>query len=166
MDLLALQGSEAIADYGAGSGVVTVVVSERLPNGVVHAVDESPEMIEHLTERLAGAGAQNVATHLIKDNEVELESGSVDRILAINLLHKVIGEDALAEMRRLLSPDGFLLIADWRSDVQRDMGPPANVSLSPDEGREMLEEAGFRVTDADGEFPYHFVFAARLEIPA
>ncbi len=134
MDLLALQGSEAIADYGAGSGVVTVVVSERLPNGVVHAVGESPEMIEHLTERLAGAGVQNVATHLIKDNEVGLESGSVDRILAVNLLHEIIGENALAEMRRLLTPDGFLLIADWISDVSRDMGPPANVSLSPGEG--------------------------------
>ena len=166
MDLLALQGSETVVDYGAGSGVVTVAVSERLPNGVVHAVDESPEMIEHLTERLAGAGLQNVATHLIKDNKVDLESGSVDRILAVNLLHEVIGEGALTEMRRLLKLDGFLLVADWRSDITREMGPPADVSLNPKEGRKMLEEAGFRVTDADGGFPHHFVFVAHPEILA
>jgi hypothetical protein len=64
-------------------------------------------------------------------------------------------------MRRLLKPDGFLLVADWRSDVQRDMGPPSEVSLSLREGRELLEEAGFRVEPADTEFPYHFVFVAR-----
>lgn len=161
VDLLALQGSETVVDYGAGSGVVTVVVSERLTSGTVHAVDESPEMIEHLTERLAGSGAQNVVTHLITGNAVELESDSVDRILAVNLLHEVIGEGALTEMRRLLKPDGFLLVADWRSDVSRDMGPPAEVSLSPSEGRNLLEEADFSVTDADTEFPYHFIFVAR-----
>ena len=161
VDLLALKGSETVLDYGAGSGVVTVVISERLTDGIVHAVDESPEMVEHLTERLAGSGPQNVATHLIKDNKVELESGSVDRILAVNLLHEVIGEGALAEMRRLLKTDGFLLVADWRSDIQRDMGPPADVSLSPQEGQTLLEEAGFSVITTDADFPYHFVFVAR-----
>lgn len=166
MDLLALKGSETVVDYGAGSGVVTVVVAERLPNGIVHAVDESPEMVEHLTERLAGAGLQNVVTHLIRDNKVELESGVVDRMLAVNVLHEVIGEGALAEMRRLLKPDGFLLVADWRSDVSRDMGPPSEVSLSPQEGRALLEEAGFSAEAVDVDFPYHFVFAARPTIRA
>ena len=118
-------------------------------------------MIEHLTERLAGMGLQNVVTHLIKDNKVELESGSVDRILAVNLLHEVIGEGALSEMRRLLKPDGFLLVADWRSEVQREMGPPAEVSLSSHQGRAMLEEAGFRVSPGAADLPYHFVFVAR-----
>lgn len=150
-----------MVDYGAGSGVVTVVVSERLTDGIVHSVDESPEMIEHLVEKLAGTGLQNVVTHLIKDNKVELENESVDRILAVNLLHEVVGEGALSEMCRLLKSDGFLLVADWRSDVPREMGPPANVSLSPQEGRAMLEEAGFRVSSAGVDFPYHFVFVAR-----
>ncbi len=166
MDLLALEGAETVVDYGAGSGVVTVVVAERLLEGVVHAVDESPEMLEHLTGRLAGADLQNVVTHLIKDNSVDLESDSVDRVLAVNLLHEVIGEGALSEMRRLLKPDGFLLVADWRSDVSRETGPPSDVSLSPREGRRLLEEAGFDVAAADVDFPYHFVFVARQEVPA
>ncbi len=166
MDLLALKGYETVVDYGAGSGVVTVVVAERLPNGIVHAVDESTEMIEYLTGRLAGSSLENVSTHLIKSNKVGLEDGSVDRIIAVNLLHEVIGEGALAEMRRLLKPGGFLLVADWRSDVSREMGPPAEVSLSPQEGQKMLENGGFSVTAVDVNFPYHFVFVAHPEIPA
>lgn len=153
-------------DYGAGSGGVTVEVAERLAGGIVHAVDESPEMIGLLTERLDGTGLRNVRPHLIKDNRVELESGVADRILAVNLLHEVIGEGALAEMRRLLKSEGFLLAADWRSDVPRDMGPPSDVSLSPQEGRTLLEEAGFRVESADAEFPYHFVFVAHPAVGA
>ncbi|MGB3683356.1 MAG: class I SAM-dependent methyltransferase [Rubrobacteraceae bacterium] len=166
VDLLELRGAESVVDYGAGSGVVTVVLAERLPEGVVYAVDESPEMVEHLTERLAATDLRNVVAHLIEGNEIDLESDTVDRILAVNLLHEIIGEGALPEMRRLLKPEGFLLIADWRSDVSRDTGPPAGVSLSPREGRSLLEEAGFSVDTVDANFPYHFVFVARPEIPA
>jgi cyclopropane fatty-acyl-phospholipid synthase-like methyltransferase len=91
VDLLALRGSETVVDYGAGSGGVAVVVAGRLPDGTVHAVDESPEMVELLTERLDATDLRNVRPHLIKDNRVDLESGVADRILAVNLLHEVIG---------------------------------------------------------------------------
>ena len=159
--LLDLRGSETVVDYGAGSGVLTVPVAGRLPDGTVHAVDESPEMLEHLRERLGGTDLQNVSPHLIQGNQVDLEDVSVDRVLAINVLHEVLGEGALREMRRLLRPDGFLLIIDWRADVEREPGPPAEVSLTPEEGRALLEEAGFEVAPVAEEFPYHFAFLAR-----
>ena len=147
-------------DYGAGSGVLSVPVAGRLPEGTVHAVDESPEMLDHLRERLDGTDLRNVRPHLIQDNRVDLEDGSVDRVLAVNLLHEVIGEGAPAEMRRLLRPDGFLLVVDWRADVEREPGPPAKVSLTPQEGRALLERAGFEVVALDQGFPYHFAFKA------
>lgn len=160
-DLLDLQGSETVVDYGAGSGVLSVPVAERLPDGVVHSIDESPEMLGHLEERLDGTDLRNVHPHLIKSNRVDLRDGSVDRVLAVNLLHEVLGEGALAEMRRLLRPGGFLLVIDWRADIEREPGPPADVSLTPAEGHALLEEAGFEVSPATEEFPYHFAFRAR-----
>ncbi|MEW6636748.1 MAG: class I SAM-dependent methyltransferase [Actinomycetota bacterium] len=160
LDLLQLSGGEMVVDYGAGSGVLTVPLARRLPRGVVHAVDESPEMAQRLRERVEEAGLQNVRIHLVEGNRVPLPSGAADRILAVNVLHEVVGETDLSEMRRLLAPDGFLLCVDWRSDVERDMGPPREVSLSPREGRNMIEEAGFSVEPA-GEFPYHFAMLAR-----
>ncbi|MGI9048780.1 MAG: class I SAM-dependent methyltransferase [Rubrobacteraceae bacterium] len=161
VDLLDLRGSETVVDYGAGSGVLSVPVAERLPNGTVHAVDESPEMLGHLEGRLGGTDLKNVHPHLIQGNHVDLEDGSVDRVLAVNLLHEVLGEGALEEMRRLLRPDGFLLVVDWRADVEREPGPPADVSLTPGEGRALLERAGFEVAPLDERFPYHFAFKAR-----
>lgn len=160
VELLDLQGTETVLDYGAGSGVLTTAVSRELTEGIVHAVDESPEMLELLKERLEGV--DNVRPRLIENNRVDLLDSSVDRVLAVNLLHEVIGEGALEEIQRLLKPDGFLLVVDWRSDVEREMGPPADVSLTPEEGAEMLREDGFEVTRFEDEaFPYHFVLVGR-----
>lgn len=163
VELLALQGLETLVDYGAGSGVLTVPVSYELSAGVVHAVDESPEMLELLEERLREVGSGNVRPQLIKNNRVDMADSSADRVLAVNVLHEVIGEGALEEIRRLLKPDGFLLVIDWRSDIQREMGPPADVSLIPEEGAAMLGEAGFAVSPVeDKAFPYHFVLMGRI----
>ena len=160
--MLDLTGSETVVDYGAGSGVLSIPVARSLPDGVVHAVDESPEMIEHLERRLAGSGLTNVRPELIRNNTLDLAPDSVHRMLAVNLLHEVVRENALREMRRVLRPDGFALVVDWRADVERETGPPADDSLTPEAGREMLEEAGFDVTAPRGEpFPYHFAYLAR-----
>lgn len=135
-------------DYGAGSGVLAIPVARSVPEGTVYAVDESPEMLEH--------------PRLIRANHLDLADHNVDRVLAVNLLYEVVGKAALEEMRRVLRPDGFLLVVDWRSDVEREEGPPAEVSLTPRTGREMLEEVGSDVAAVENiRFPYHFVYLAR-----
>lgn len=162
LELLRLSGSETVVDYGAGSGVMTVELGHALPRGEVHAVEESPEMFELLEEKLSGAGLDNVHTHEIRNNHVSLPDGYADRMLAVNLLHEVVGEGALGEMRRLLKPDGFLLMVDWRADVEREEGPPRHVTFDPEGARGTLEESGFAVESvAEGEFPYHLAFQAR-----
>ena len=160
--LLGLGGQEAaVVYYGAGSGVLTVPLAQRLMHGVVHAVEESPQMMQLLRQKIEDAELRNVRPHLIEDNTVPLERAVADRILAVNLLHEVIGETALEEMHRLLAPDGFLLAVDWRKDVEREVGPPREVVLTPQEARRVLETAGFRVTLVEAGFPYHFALLAR-----
>jgi ubiquinone/menaquinone biosynthesis C-methylase UbiE len=161
LDLLGLRGDETVVDYGTGSGTLTVPLAARLPRGVVHAVDESSEMVALLRERLEVANLQNVVPHEIRNNKVPLEEGAADRILAVNLLHEVIGETALDEMRRMLAPDGLLLVVDWRGDIERESGPPKDVTFSPEAGREMIEAAGLVATPVpEAGFPYHFALLA------
>lgn len=167
VSLLDLRGDETVVDYGAGSGVLAVPVAQALPGGAVYAVEENPEMLDLLQERLAVDDPGNVYPHPIQDNTVGLADRCVDRVLAVNLLHEVIDEGALAEMRRLLKNSGYLLAVDWRADIEREMGPPSDVSITEDEGRAMLEEAGFTVEAVSGkEFPYHFVLIGRVSGPA
>lgn len=165
LDLLDLSGSETVVDYGAGSGVLSVELGRALPRGAVHAVEENAEMSRLLQERISTSGLDNVHPLKISENRVPLPDGCADRVLAVNLLHEVVGETALAEMRRLLKPEGRLLVVDWRADVEREEGPPRHVTLDPDGARGMLEEAGFAAEPvAEGEFPYHLALMARRAV--
>ena len=127
--LLGLRGEETVVDYGAGTGRLAIAARTALgTGGRVIAVDESDEMVARLCERIEAAGAQ-VEELPITSNRVPEPDGAADRVLAVNLLHEVRGERALEEMRRLLRPDGLLLVADWERgrDTERALGPPDEI---------------------------------------
>lgn len=161
VDLLELTGTETVLDYGAGSGRVALAAAARLADGRVIAVDESPEMLELLRQRVAPAA--NVEVIAIHDNALPLDDQSIDRILAINVLHEVRGENALTEMHRLLSPSGLLLVVDWDRERPSEPGPPAHLRYSRAEGAEECAAAGFDVELIEAELPYHFVLSARRQ---
>ena len=48
LDRLELAGDERVLDAGCGSGRVTAMLIERLPEGSVVAVDGSPSMVEEV----------------------------------------------------------------------------------------------------------------------
>lgn len=159
VQLLVLAGDELVVDYGAGTGRVAIAAAASLPHGRVVAVDESEEMLPHLRERLSGVA--NAEPLLISGDEVPLDDGAADRILAVNLLHEVRGEGALAEMRRLVPRTGFVLVVDWERGRKRDSGPPDELLYSRDEAASELEAHGFAAAHVDGGFPFHFALVAR-----
>ena len=123
---------------------------------------DAPEREEYLPDDRLSAAGSRAEPVLISANRVLLPDGSVDRVIAVNLLHEVRGETALDEIRRLLRPDGVALVADWARgrDPERPLGPPEEILYTEEEAVEKLERAGFRVERADGGFPYHFVLLA------
>ena len=163
IDLLALEGGETVLDYGAGTGRLALAAEGRLgPGGRVVAVDESEEMLERLRERLAAAGSR-VEPVAIAENRIPLADRSVDRVIAVNLLHEVRGEAALGEIRRLLRPEGILLVADWERgrDPGRVLGPPDEILYTEPEAAAELERAGFAVERRGARLPYHFTLLGR-----
>jgi len=160
--LLGLRGEETVVDYGAGTGRLAIAARTALGTcGRVIAVDESDEMVARLRERIAGSGAQVEAVP-ITANRVPEPDGAADRVLAVNLLHEVRGERALEEIRRLLGPDGLLLVADWERgrDRERTLGPPDEILYSEDEAAAELERVGFEVERHAGR-RWHFVLVGR-----
>jgi SAM-dependent methyltransferase len=155
VDLLALVGDETVVDYGAGTGRLTLPVAERLTrDGRVVAVEESPEMFERLTAKLAGIA--NARAELIAANRVPLDAGAAQRVLAVNLFHEVRGERALAEMRRLLAPGGFVLAVDWDRGRDRPAGPPDELLYTAEEVAAELTAAGLATEALDAPLLYHF----------
>ncbi|HEY7965514.1 MAG TPA: methyltransferase domain-containing protein [Solirubrobacteraceae bacterium] len=156
--LLGLEGGETVVDYGAGTGRFAVAVAAAIPRGRILAVDESAEMLVHLQNRLGGTANADVA--LIHANSVPLRDGAADRILALNLLHEVRGEDALSEMRRILASDGMLLVVDWERGRPRPAGPPDRLLYTAAEATSELRGAGFDAAEIPAGLPYHFVIRA------
>jgi len=153
--LLELRGEERVVDYGAGTGRVAVPVAEALTGGgEVIAVEESGEMFERLVARLSGT--PNAVPLLVHDNQLPIDSRSVHRVLAVNLLHEIRGESALGEIRRLLAPGGFVLMVDWERGRERDTGPPDHLLFTAAEAEAELRGAGLRAEVLDTGLPFHF----------
>jgi trans-aconitate 2-methyltransferase len=104
IDRLDLRGDERVLDAGCGSGRVTEVLLERLPDGHVVAVDGSAAMIERLRERL-GDRVEAFASDLL---DVTLPE-PVDAILSTATFHWIGDHERLfARLSAALRPGGRL----------------------------------------------------------
>jgi len=161
LELLSLTGSETVIDYGAGTGRLALAVAERLASqGSVIAVEDSSEMFRLLSRRLAGVtGAQPM---LIEGDHVPLADQTANRILAVDVLHHV-RPDTLAEMRRLLAPDGALLLIDWERGHPREDGPPEDVLLTADQAIRELAAAGLKAHRVQAPFIDRYTLLASAD---
>ena len=109
-----IRPGEVVLELGSGPGTFTVDAARRLtPDGLLIAVDIQPEMIAQVEQRVREAGIAEVETHIADVYNLPLEGESVDRAFLITVLPEVPDQDrALAELRRVLKPDGVLSITE------------------------------------------------------
>lgn len=104
LDRLELGGGETVLDAGCGSGRVTSLLIEQLPEGRVVAVDGSPSMVEEVRGVLRPQDEARVSDLV----ELELED-QVDAIFSSAVFHWVLDHDALfGALRQALRPGGKL----------------------------------------------------------
>lgn len=105
IDRLELRGDETVLDAGCGSGRVTKLLLERLPEGRVIAVDASTSMIEKAREALPGDRTEFIVSDLL---DLELAKG-VDAIFSNATLHWILDHRRLFErLFAALRPGGRL----------------------------------------------------------
>jgi ubiquinone/menaquinone biosynthesis C-methylase UbiE len=143
VELLRLTGVETVVDFGAGTGMYSIPLSEAVPLGRVLAVDEQPELLDRLRAKLqARPGAGRVEPVLSDGGRTPLKDGVAERMLIVNVLHHVDDDpDALVEIGRLLAPGGLLVIAEF-AQMDRPVGPPNDHVLSLDQVRALLAGIG------------------------
>jgi len=109
LDRLPLDGDERVLDAGCGSGRVTELLAERLPDGRVVALDGSSSMIEAARERLAPF-ADRIEYVVADLGEALPLDGSVDAVLSTATFHWVPDHDALfANLAAVLRTGGWLV---------------------------------------------------------
>ncbi len=152
VDRLELRGDETVLDAGCGSGRVTELLLERLPSGLVIALDGSASMIDQARARLERFDDR--VQFVVADLGEPLSIPLVDAILSTATFHWVPDHDALfRNLAAILRPGGRLVAqcggAGNLSTVVaalRDLGADPfsrKVFATPEETEERLRAAGF-----------------------
>jgi trans-aconitate 2-methyltransferase len=163
---LELRGDEVVLDAGCGSGRITQALIERLPQGMVIAVDASSSMADAARMRLGVQPGGRVAIRVL--DLLDLELGEpVDAVFSTATFHWIADHDRL--FRRLhsaLRPGGRLVAqcgGEGNIDVLRgranavlagypyaehfaDWQPPWNYA-GPKETERHLLDAGFTAAE-------------------
>src|SRR3954449_11996603 len=106
MERLELRGDETIVDAGCGSGRLTQLLMERVPDGRVIGVDASASMIDAARERLGDAADLRVGDLV----GLDLGGATVDIVFSTATFHWIADHDALfASLRQALRPGGRLV---------------------------------------------------------
>ncbi len=109
LDRLPLRGAETVLDAGCGSGRVTEMVLERVPDGRVIAVDASPSMVAAARARLLGdAGSYAGRVEVIECDLLDLELPEpVDAAISTATFHWIADHDRLfSRIRSALKAGG------------------------------------------------------------
>jgi len=115
--LALLDSDMVIGDLGCGTGALSAALAPHVAH--VHAIDASSAMLDAARVRLIGTGNVTITEGVLE--AMPLPDASLDAAVLLLVLHHVADPvSVLAEARRVLKPNGRLLIADMRPHAHED----------------------------------------------
>ena len=170
LDLMELKPGMDVADIGAGSGLMSRLIAQRVaPGGTVYAVDIAKNMIEHIAQVAKDENIPNLKPVLGDPKSPKLAPNSVDVICIIDSYHHFeYPTDMLAEINKALRPNGTLVLIDFKriEGVSRDY---ILKMVRAGEGTFTDEflNAGFELADKrDDMFPENYMLKFKHRAPA
>ena len=124
LDALSLKPGLAVADIGAGSGLISRLIAQRVGSeGTVYAVDIAKNMVDYIARTSKEQGLTNIKAVLGDPKSPKLTPSSVDRVCIIDAYHHFeYPAEMLAEIKKALRPDGVVVLIDFKriEGVSRD----------------------------------------------
>jgi RNA polymerase sigma factor (sigma-70 family) len=109
--LLPWHRNMTVLDVGTGTGYLAGMVAPLV--GEVIGVDCAPAMLTRAGEKMAQADYPQVSFREGMAEQLPLATGSVDVVMCHMLLHHVVSpRTVLGELRRVVRPDGYVIIID------------------------------------------------------
>jgi ubiquinone/menaquinone biosynthesis C-methylase UbiE len=154
-------------DLGCGYGTFTIPAAARV-QGVVHAFDVEPAMIDATRDKARRRRLDNIRLHLrdFVSEGTGLPDASVDHVMLYNILHAEDPVRLLSEAFRILRDGGTAGIMHWNYDPKTPRGPPMEIRPRPEQCPQWAEAAGFIVTRRHVDLPpHHYGMVAAKGLP-
>ncbi|HVY35675.1 MAG TPA: class I SAM-dependent methyltransferase [Candidatus Paceibacterota bacterium] len=155
-----LQTTDAVADFGAGSGFLSKAAAALVPQGSVFAIEIHREIVTRLARDAEESHLDNL--HVLW-GDIELPGGtrldneSVNFVIISNVLFHL--DDKIAcinEAKRILKPGGRLLVVDW-SESFAGLGPQPSAVVNKQMAEELCARAGLaKVSDTLPAGDHHY----------
>ncbi|MEX2052885.1 MAG: methyltransferase domain-containing protein [Candidatus Paceibacterota bacterium] len=149
-----------IADFGSGAGYFTILLAKIVGDGgVVTAVDIMDSALETLKAKAGAEGLKNLQT--VRSNlEAQRGSGladeSQDMVLLANILFQSDNKPAIiTEAKRVLKPEGTLVIIDWKKG-SLGFGPPDERRTDPRDMQKFATDGGFQLINPIDAGTFHY----------
>jgi SAM-dependent methyltransferase len=176
----ALPPHPVIVDLGCGPGLFLRDLGERYPQATLFGYDVTPAMIAHGRQLPMQGARPTLAVHDVATQPLPHADGTVHLVTMTSVLH--VFDDplpVLAEIRRVLTPNGLFVLHDWMRmplpayfawrqvrqgedpEVSRQRGFrlfPAHCKYTTEDWQWLLGEAGFLVRHQMQLRPTHQLF--------
>jgi ubiquinone/menaquinone biosynthesis C-methylase UbiE len=150
-----LAPGETVLDVGCGTGSLAIEAKRQVgAAGTVYGIDASPEMLERAIKKARRAGLEIRFTNA-PAQALPFADGSLDVVLITLVLHHLprsSREICVREMRRVLKPDGRVLVVDFVGADRKSSGLLRRFHrhghLNRDDVTSLVREAALRVVDS------------------
>ena len=156
---LEIKPGEVVADFGAGSGFLTLEAARKTgASGTIYALDilEEPlEMIQKKAADLRLSQIKTVKVNLEKPSGSGLPADSCDWVFLSNVLFQnETPENLILEAVRILKPQGRILVVDWHPEKM--LNPETHHPLSASQTKEIFKRLGMSADKAFSASASHY----------
>lgn len=115
---LKLQPGQVVADIGAGSGVISLMMAKEVgETGKVIAVDIQQNMLDLLSDKILNQGIKNVELVLGDEKSPKLEPESVDLALMVDVYHEFeYPYETILDLSKAIRPGGRVALVEYRME--------------------------------------------------
>jgi len=156
---IGLKENQVFCDIGAGTGIFSFAASGITTNKI-YAVEIADEMLKILASRKEEGKVEQLEIIKVSDNNLPIESKSVDIVLLSTVFHELEEPSKmLEEIHRIKKDDGLLAVIEFHKK-ETPMGPPIDHRVSKKTLEEICRSHNFKLTNTTqlGENFYLSIF--------